>query len=1067
MRWLPILATTALGCTAPAEPDGKADTDPSPPAPVATLSLGPLPAFIGDEVHEVAVSGAVRASEVQLLLSATLLHDTPPDCTAAAPEACLSLPHDAPVAAAIATGDGDATLRVLVPLAASIAWVQAWSPETGAFSEPAGVPVLVGSEDADGDDLNNAGEVLTLGTDPFDQDTDDDGLSDFLEMQLGSDPLNPDTDGDGTSDGTEVLQGLIPCSNDLDGDGLTNDFEVDDYGTDPRDPDTDDDGLSDGEEFEAGTDPHDPDTDLDGLSDGDEALFGSDPLNADSDDDGLSDGDEVALGANPTMPDTDRDGLEDGEESVLGTDPTQRDSDGDGLIDGDEVTYWLTAPLDPDTDADGLSDGDEVQVHGSHPRLVDTDTDGLPDGDEVFVHGTLPYAYDTDQGGRGDGVEVDAGTDPLDPDDDATVPCPVGTATDCAERCAPDTLGDGTCDLAFACPALAMDDGDCTAGPQPVLQGDVIIPTTHSAQDLVGVTEITGLLTIASNEPGVLLLGTLERVGALTFERPNNAPPMHLLAPALAEVTGYANLLGSSDNVTGIALPALTHVGGSLTVRPADTQHQLDLSALTTVHTMEVVTGASDLVADLSLPVEQIEGALTIYLSRPQSQLSFPRLTRVGGHLRITSATFRPGWDDTDVAMPLLDTLGSLQADGVGHGGSFSLPSLTATGGVDVGVEGLDLTLDALELVITELKVTLVAQDLSLPALTHCPRVEAVLREAYLDLPALVHVDEVEVRTSANLPTPDQGFDLPLATDLTSLIVRAEQLDAGFERLAQVDGLMQWHAGRGGTADLSALQEVGELELGLYDGVHLDLPALHTVHGDTRLIILDDATFRLDQLAQTDTLAGAADVLAAWSFPSLQAAGSLTLTHPALVSPWPILRASRPPLARQETLAVDLPLLTGVSTLAVGPMRALTTLHLPSLDGSSLATVTLANLAALTATPPWLADLVDADLRLRGNGFGPTLDLAGLTHAGTFEVTDHPALTAILVPNLTTLGTGGASIQANPLLTTLDLSTVTDIGGTDPDHVYIEGNSSLSECELLLWAQPFGGAVSILDNDPC
>jgi hypothetical protein len=41
-------------------------------------------------------------------------------------------------------------------------------------------------------------EVLTVGTDPVDADTDGDGLTDGDEVEhVGTDPTNADTDGDG------------------------------------------------------------------------------------------------------------------------------------------------------------------------------------------------------------------------------------------------------------------------------------------------------------------------------------------------------------------------------------------------------------------------------------------------------------------------------------------------------------------------------------------------------------------------------------------------------------------------------------------------------------------------------------------------------------------------------------------------------------------------------------------------------------------------------------------------------------------------------------------------------
>ncbi len=103
--------------------------------------------------------------------------------------------------------------------------------------------------------------------DAGDNDDDNDGLSDVAEAGLGTDPFNADTDADGLSDGNEV--------------NVT--------GTDPLDPDTDTDGLDDGDEITAGTDPLNPDTDGDTVPDG----FDDDPLDtfvcADIDLDGCED----------------------------------------------------------------------------------------------------------------------------------------------------------------------------------------------------------------------------------------------------------------------------------------------------------------------------------------------------------------------------------------------------------------------------------------------------------------------------------------------------------------------------------------------------------------------------------------------------------------------------------------------------------------------------------------------------------------------------------------------------------------------------------------------------------
>jgi transglutaminase-like putative cysteine protease len=280
------------------------------------------------------------------------------------------------------------------------------------------------SEDKVFDPIENSDDDLQL------LDSDNDGLMDYKELVLGSDRFDPDTDNGGVSDGVEYSYdqlldydfSLLNSSDDHllmddDSDDLINILE-DMYGTDPDMPDSDWGGVDDGLEVKFGKDPLDPsdddeiDTDGDGVMDLDEKREGTDPFNIDTDNDGLTDYEELAIYyTNPTLEDSDFDGLKDGFEVEIGTDPTKRDSDGDGLIDADEI-QWLTDPYDVDTDNDGLWDGKEIQF-GSYPTLKDSDGDGLSDSLE-FKYGTSPIKWDTDGDGFMDGDEIDFGTSPTD-----------------------------------------------------------------------------------------------------------------------------------------------------------------------------------------------------------------------------------------------------------------------------------------------------------------------------------------------------------------------------------------------------------------------------------------------------------------------------------------------------------------------------------------------------------------------------------------------------------------------------------------------------------------------------
>jgi hypothetical protein len=112
-------------------------------------------------------------------------------------------------------------------------------------------------------------------------DSDQDGLPDDLEIALGLDPFNPDTDGNGIPDGME----------DGDRDGLPNIGEVI-LGLDPLNPDTNGNGIRDGAE----------DFDFDGISNGDEIRLGTDPRKIDTDGDGVDDYTEIAEKTDPNNP---------------------------------------------------------------------------------------------------------------------------------------------------------------------------------------------------------------------------------------------------------------------------------------------------------------------------------------------------------------------------------------------------------------------------------------------------------------------------------------------------------------------------------------------------------------------------------------------------------------------------------------------------------------------------------------------------------------------------------------------------------------------------------------------
>lgn len=138
--------------------------------------------------------------------------------------------------------------------------------------------------DTDGDGIPDE-EELKIGTDPQKPDTDDDGLSDFDEInRYNTNPLAADSDEEGLKDGEEVLTYRTnPLNKDTDGDGISDYDEVKVHRTNPNSADSDGDGLSDYDEiFTHKTNPNNPDSDGDGFNDAQEIEMGYSPSDSNS-----------------------------------------------------------------------------------------------------------------------------------------------------------------------------------------------------------------------------------------------------------------------------------------------------------------------------------------------------------------------------------------------------------------------------------------------------------------------------------------------------------------------------------------------------------------------------------------------------------------------------------------------------------------------------------------------------------------------------------------------------------------------------------------------------------------
>jgi len=344
--------------------------------------------------------------------------------------------------------------------------------------------------DTDKDGIEDGDEVYVYGTDPTSPDTDGDLLSDSVEIALGLDPKSPDTDHDGIADSVEIADNAAIINGTIETGGIAHliwetrdsytlyfkanitdyrQIDVDgDSLIDAIDYDSDNDGIPDGNSAGSGVENtddvdgdgvpnfRDMDSDGDGLADGsEEYFFDTDPYgDRDTDGDKIADELEYTYRLNPNTGDSDGDGIGDSLEATdVWPNPTNlADNDGDGI-------YETVVTSIPDADGDGMPDG----------RDVDSDNDGLFDGNYdpgwTYEDSTLPNENafgtdyrnpDTDDDGLSDGWE--AGNDL-----DLTDSSGVGNFQRC-DPTNPDSDGDGISDsleLAYGANPLSTDsDGD-------------------------------------------------------------------------------------------------------------------------------------------------------------------------------------------------------------------------------------------------------------------------------------------------------------------------------------------------------------------------------------------------------------------------------------------------------------------------------------------------------------------------------------------------------------------------------------------------------------------------------
>lgn len=251
---------------------------------------------------------------------------------------------------------------------------------------------------------------------------DNDQLTPLQEFALGTNPLDQDTDNDSLNDNIDKWPTSASYNFDDDNDGLPNEWEWNNGFNAYNAMDAnelmmgDGDRLSPLQEFRLGTNPHQNDTDMDGKDDRhDFNPLVAHMMDEDMDFDGIPAWWEQAFyvndwNASDAFDDGDNDQIRNWQEYRNGTYPDiaqDQDSDHDGMPNGWEMAHGINPYANnsnQDYDADGLTNLQEY-LAGTGPYSMDTDNDGTNDNMDKWPTNAA-YSLDTDDDGLPDPWET-------------------------------------------------------------------------------------------------------------------------------------------------------------------------------------------------------------------------------------------------------------------------------------------------------------------------------------------------------------------------------------------------------------------------------------------------------------------------------------------------------------------------------------------------------------------------------------------------------------------------------------------------------------------------------------
>ena len=507
--------------------------------------------------------------------------------------------------------------------------------------------------------------------------------------------------------------------------------------------------------------------------------------------------------------------------------------------------------------------------------------------------------------------------------------------------------------------------------------------------------------------------------------------------PSLHTLSSLCFIYNNAD-LTQIDLGDLTTTGGELNIRTNYQLNQLKLDSLT-----------------------EIGGNVSI--QHVHSSIQLPLLTQVGGNISLSDSTV------TQLDTPLLSSMnGNLTLRNNAGPSTLSMPNLSATVSYVTIENNTEITRIQLPQLAEATNINIHHNDdvisISLEALTHVQNLSIYEQELLneIEAPVLESVDSTiaiysnEALTAIAFPNLNQFGDGGISTQLnihsntllTSISLNALTVSDGAWEIRNNPALTSfaapmsteikkslrvWSNASLSTIELPNITHVGS-DLYVYDNASLtsfSLPVLETIDGT--LTVQDNSSLQQYNVSNLQSIGGNT---------TITGGNGLDIPMPLLTSIDGFLK-----IHSNTFGSLNFNLLNSMSgDLLFYSNAGLNSLSFPALQGSVTSLKVYKNDDLETLSLPQITTLTSLDVYQ--NDDLTSISLHALDHLETLSIQNNNSLNNISVPVLSSI-TKSMSINGNPMLTSLNLNSVSQLGqATGAWECRVENNGSLQSLSL-------------------